>query len=70
AMTSGRLGVALVMDQAGALKGLFTDGDLRRSLMKDQADMNDIVDKHMTLQPLVIDADVKLIAAEELMRAH
>jgi len=70
AMTSGRLGVALVMDKSGALKGLFTDGDLRRSLMKDQADMNDLVDKHMTRQPLVINADVKLVEAEELMRAH
>lgn len=70
AMTSGRLGVALVMDKLGALQGLFTDGDLRRSLMKDQADMNDCVDKHMTLRPLVVDADVKLVEAEELMRVH
>lgn len=70
AMTSGRLGVALVMDKSGTLKGLFTDGDLRRSLMKDQADMNALVDKHMTRQPLVINADVKLVEAEELMRAH
>lgn len=70
AMTSGRLGVALVMDQSGALQGLFTDGDLRRSLMKDQANMNDCVDKHMTLRPLVIGADVKLVEAEELMRSN
>jgi arabinose-5-phosphate isomerase len=70
AMTSGRLGVALVMDQSGALQGLFTDGDLRRALMKEQANMNDCVDKHMTLKPLVVGADVKLVEAEELMQRN
>ena len=34
AMTAGRLGVALIMDGPGRLKGLFTDGDFRRALMK------------------------------------
>jgi arabinose-5-phosphate isomerase len=34
-MTTGRLGVALVINQSGALKGIFTDGDFRRALMKE-----------------------------------
>jgi arabinose-5-phosphate isomerase len=33
-MTAGRLGVAVVMNQSGALKGIFIDGDFRRALMK------------------------------------
>jgi len=34
------------MDQSGTLQGLFTDGDLRRALMKDMEGMNDCLDKH------------------------
>ena len=37
AITEGRLGVALVLDQFGSLKGLFTDGDFRRTLTKVKA---------------------------------
>lgn len=67
AMTTGRLGVALVMDTNGVLKGLFTDGDLRRALMKNSATMNDKVDEHMSVQPLTIGVDVRLADAEEKM---
>lgn len=69
-MTAGRLGAALVLDSSGILKGLFTDGDLRRALIKKNAGMSDCVDLHMTLQPLVVDEDVRLVEAEELMRKH
>ena len=68
AMTTGRLGVALVMDSAGQLKGLFSDGDLRRALMKNSLNMSDKVDNHMSSQPLTIEPDVRLADAEDLMR--
>lgn len=67
-MTAGRLGVALIMDQSGGLKGLFTDGDLRRALINVKVGMNDCVDNHMTLHPLSIDANVKMVEAENIMR--
>lgn len=67
-MTEGRLGVALVMETTGQLKGLFTDGDLRRALTKGRLVMEDVVDHHMTVHPLTVDADVRLADAEELMR--
>jgi arabinose-5-phosphate isomerase len=70
AMTEGRLGVALVMESSGTLKGLFTDGDLRRALMKERVGMSDCVDVHMTQQPLIIEEDVRLVEAETLMRKH
>ena len=70
AMTEGRLGVALVMESSGMLKGLFTDGDLRRALMKERVGMSDCVDVHMTQQPLIIEEDVRLVEAETLMRKH
>ena len=35
-MTAGRLGLACVVDRKGCLVGLFTDGDLRRLLLRSQ----------------------------------
>lgn len=70
AMTQGRLGLALVMDQQGALNGLFTDGDLRRALMQNNLSMRETVDRYMSINPLTISPDVRLAEAEELMRSH
>ena len=69
-MTSGRLGVVLIMDKSGVLDGIFTDGDLRRALINTKVGMNDCVDNHMTLHPLSVDADVKLVEAENIMRTN
>ncbi len=69
-MTAGRLGVALVVDSSGQLKGLFTDGDLRRTLLKLNVNMTDRVEDHMTLRPLTVFPDVKLAEAEDLMHRH
>lgn len=70
AMTQGRLGLALVMDQQGALNGLFTDGDLRRALMQNNLSMRETVDRYMSIKPLTISPDVRLAEAEELMRSN
>jgi arabinose-5-phosphate isomerase len=35
-MTKRRLGIACVVDDDGKLVGVFTDGDIRRMLLKDQ----------------------------------
>lgn len=69
-MTSGRLGVALVMDASGQLKGLFTDGDLRRALMNKSLCMRDSVDDYMSLQPLTIQAEARLTDAEKFMHTR
>lgn len=70
AMTAGRLGVALVVDSNGMLKGLFTDGDLRRALMQNNLSMQEMVDDYMSLQPLTVDSDIRLTEAEDLMRSR
>jgi arabinose-5-phosphate isomerase len=70
AMTAGRLGVALVIDSNGVLKGLFTDGDLRRALMQNNLSMQKVVDDYMSTQPLTVHAEIRLVAAEELMRSR
>jgi arabinose-5-phosphate isomerase len=69
-MTQGRLGLALVMDQQGALNGFFTDGDLRRALMQNNLSMRETVDRYMSIKPLTISPDVRLAEAEELMRSN
>ena len=69
-MTEGRLGLVLVMDEAGRMKGLFTDGDLRRALLKSKSNLDDFVDHHMSVSPLTVAGTIRLVQAEELMRNH
>lgn len=68
-MTAGRLGVALIVDGDHRLKGLLTDGDLRRALVNPLSiSMTNSVDAYMSKNPLTVDAKMKLIDAENLMR--
>jgi arabinose-5-phosphate isomerase len=67
-MTAGRLGLALVIDTDGKLLGIFTDGDLRRALTKNTLCMQDTVDTYMSIKPLTVSADMRLVEAEDLMR--
>lgn len=67
-MTAGRLGLALVLGTDGKLLGIFTDGDLRRALTKNTSCMQDTIDSHMSVQPLTVSPDMRLVEAEDLMR--
>lgn len=67
AMTSGRMGLALVMD-GEKLLGIITDGDLRRALLREPDAMNKPVREFMTVNPVSIDAETLLAEAEEYMR--
>jgi arabinose-5-phosphate isomerase len=66
-MTAGRLGLALVTDTGGTLLGIFTDGDLRRALTKNSSCMQDPVDTYMSVRPMTVSADMRLVEAEDLM---
>jgi arabinose-5-phosphate isomerase len=65
-MTSGRLGLALIMEE-GRLQGIITDGDLRRALLKDPHMLEKPVSEFMTRKPVTIDADTNLAEAEAFM---
>jgi len=65
-MTSGRMGLAIIMDE-DRLVGLITDGDLRRSLLKDPKMVEKFAGDFMTPDPLTIDADMLLTEAETFM---
>lgn len=68
AMTSGRLGVAIVMDSE-KLCGIITDGDIRRAFTKQGAKCLRLhAQDIMTTSPKTVQADTYLAEAEETMR--
>lgn len=65
-MTAGRLGLAVVIEDS-RLVGILTDGDLRRAFSEREARLDDLVDKHMTRNPITILQNSMLFDAEQLM---
>lgn len=53
-MTQTRLGAASVVDEAGRLTGVFTDGDLRRGLQKDPLLLSRPLGQVMTRRPRTV----------------
>ena len=66
-MTHGRMGVVLIQDE-DKLLGIFTDGDLRRAMLKESEGM---IQKNMaslmTPNPKTINENVMIVQAEEQM---
>ncbi|GAA4860927.1 KpsF/GutQ family sugar-phosphate isomerase [Luteimonas vadosa] len=70
-MSRKRLGMTAVVDAAGRLRGLYTDGDLRRTLADPGIDVRSarIVDV-MTRTPVTICSDALAVEAARLMETH
>jgi arabinose-5-phosphate isomerase len=69
-MTSKRLGATLVVDEEDRLRGIITDGDLRRSLERD-FDLGAVIAADlMTLDPKTIDPQVLGVVALNRMEEH
>lgn len=66
-ITSKGLGVTGVCDSTGALKGVITDGDLRRSLEKGYSILNQSASEIMKCGPLRIKRDELAAAALQIM---
>lgn len=66
AMTAGRLGLAIIA-QASQLKGILTDGDLRRSFSEKNAQLDDPVTRFMSPNPMTIASQSMWFEAEALM---
>lgn len=67
-MSKKSLGVVAVVNQAGRLTGILTDGDLRRAIEK-RADLyGDIVDSVMTENPKYIYADILIVDALQKLK--
>jgi arabinose-5-phosphate isomerase len=71
-MSSKRLGMTCVVDGGGRLAGVFTDGDLRRLMMKrpPNAVFALTAGEAMTPNPLTIFRDVLAVEALRIMEAH
>jgi arabinose-5-phosphate isomerase len=52
-----RLGLAVVVGEDGTLRGVLTDGDVRRALTADSGSLSHPVRDHMTRDPRTIGAD-------------
>lgn len=69
-MTSGKLGLCIVLDKE-KLVGIITDGDLRRALKANSKPRFDFLAKEiMSHNPKVIDVDAMATEAEGLMLKH
>ncbi len=69
-MNSKGLGATLIVDEAGVLRGIFTDGDLRR-VLSEQADPATVtIDQVMSTDPHGIDDSKSVAEALELMERH
>lgn len=70
-MSRKRLGMTAVVDDDDRLLGLYTDGDLRRSLADPTNDVRGTrIDRVMTRSPVTIDADALAVEAAQRMEAH
>jgi arabinose-5-phosphate isomerase len=70
-MSRKRLGMTAVVDGDGKLLGLYTDGDLRRTLDDAAIDLRATrIDAVMTKSPKTIGSDALAVEAAQLMEAH
>jgi arabinose-5-phosphate isomerase len=70
-MSRKRLGMTAVVDDDGRLLGLYTDGDLRRTLDDASVDLRATrVGEVMTRSPKTIASDALAVEAARLMEAH
>ncbi len=67
-MTRKGLGMTAIVDDAGRLTGVFTDGDLRRLLDRDVDVRNLMIREVMTRNPRTISEDVLAVEAARLMQ--
>ena len=69
AITAARGGAAIIVDKGGKLKGIFTDGDLRRSLARDKNLMDRLIKEVMTKNPTVVKKDMLAAQAMRILQA-
>lgn len=69
-ISSKRLGATVVLDDAGDIQGIITDGDIRRMLEKHESPAKLIATDILTTHPKMIDENELAVEALELMRQH
>ena len=69
-MSSKRLGMTCVVGEDGKLAGVFTDGDLRRLMMRTPDVLGLTAEEVMTRQPITIDRRLLAVEALKMMEAR
>ncbi|MFA6357562.1 MAG: KpsF/GutQ family sugar-phosphate isomerase [Candidatus Omnitrophota bacterium] len=69
AITRARAGSAIVVDKKGKVKGIFTDGDLRRHLESDENLPSRRITEVMTKNPTVVKKDMLAAEAMHIMQS-
>jgi len=69
-MTRKGLGMTAITDEKGTVLGIYTDGDLRRSLDSAVNLRETPIDEVMTPSPVTISADKLAVEAAQLMEAN
>ena len=69
-MTRGRIGMTAVVDAAGRVRGIFTDGDLRRALEKGAELKSARVEQLMSAGPRTIRPEALAVEAVQIMEQH
>ena len=69
-MSRGYMGMTAVVDAAGKVLGIFTDGDLRRTLEKHASVEGLRVEQVMTREPKTVSPDMLAAQAVHLMEQH
>lgn len=63
-------GAALIVDEEGRLRGIFTDGDLRRHIQAGTGFLDEPVSRVMTRDPKTAHTEMLVAEAQNLMKAH
>lgn len=69
-MSSKRLGMTCVVDGEGRLAGIFTDGDLRRLMLKNPDVLGYTAGEVMTPNPVTIQRELLAVEALKIMETH
>jgi len=69
AITRARAGSAIVVDKSGKVKGIFTDGDLRRHLESDKNLTKRAIKEVMTKNPTLVKKDMLAAEAMRILQA-
>ncbi|MDD5060259.1 MAG: KpsF/GutQ family sugar-phosphate isomerase [Candidatus Omnitrophica bacterium] len=69
AITAARAGSAIIVDNKGKLKGIFTDGDLRRHLERDKNLPSRLIKEVMTKNPTVVNKEMLAAEAMRILQA-
>lgn len=69
-ITNARAGSITIVDGHGRLKGIFTDGDLRRHLEKSSLVLEKAVEEVMTKDPIAIEEEKLAAEALEILRVR